>query len=498
MDDMISSIILLIGLAVGVDYTLFYVRREREEKAKGAGKIEAVHTAAATSGRAVLVSGFTVMAAMAGMLLAGDRTFTSLGIGAIMVVAVAMIGSITVVPAMLAWLGDRVDKGRVPFLHRLMKRREGESRVWGAVLSRVLKRPALSAGLATALLVALAVPAFSMHTVQTGTDDLPRKLDVMKVYDKMQAAFPGGQIPAVVAVEARDVTTPELASAVKKLEQKAAATGTMNAPVTVRVSPDKHLALIDVPMKGDGTDDVSTKAVAALRDGIVDDTVGRAPGVRDTFVSGMAAQSKDWNALMKARAPLVFAFVLTLAFVLLLVTFRSLVIPIKAIVLNLLSVAAAYGVLVWVFQEGHLQGLLGYHSNGGVTSWLPMFLFVILFGLSMDYHVFILSRIREAVDRGMRTEDAVSHGIRATAGTVTSAAVVMVAVFAIFATLSSIDFKEMGVGLSVAILIDATIVRAVLLPATMKLLGKWNWYLPQRLEWLPKIAHEPSLEGAKA
>jgi uncharacterized membrane protein YdfJ with MMPL/SSD domain len=497
MDDMISSIILLIGLAVGVDYTLFYLRREREEKAKGAGKIEAVHTAAATSGRAVLVSGFTVMAAMAGMLLAGDRTFTSLGIGAIMVVAVAMIGSITVVPAMLAWLGDRVDKGRIPFLHRL-RRSDGDSRVWGFVLARVLKRPALSAGLAAALLIGLAIPAFSMHTVQTGTDDLPRKLDVMKVYDRMQAAFPGGQIPAVVAVEARDATTPELASAVKSLEGRAAATGAMNAPVTVRVSPDKHLALIDIPMKGNGTDDVSTKAVAALRGGIVEDTVGRAPGVGNAYVSGMAAQSKDWNALMTARAPLVFAFVLTLAFVLLLVTFRSLIIPIKAIVLNLLSVAAAYGVLTWVFQDGHLEGLLGYHSNGGVTSWLPMFLFVILFGLSMDYHVFILSRIREAVDRGMRTEEAVSHGIRATAGTVTSAAIVMVAVFAIFATLSSIDFKEMGVGLSVAILIDATIVRAVLLPATMKLLGKWNWYLPQRLEWLPKIAHEPQFEGAKA
>ena len=251
-------------------------------------------------------------------------------------------------------------------------------------------------------------------------------------------------------------------------------------------------------MKGDGTDAVSTKAVAALRGGIVDDTVGRAPGVRSAYVSGMAAQSKDWNDLMAARAPLVFAFVLTLAFLLLLVTFRSLVIPIKAIILNLMSVAAAYGVLVWVFQDGHFEGLLGFKSNGGVTSWLPMFLFVILFGLSMDYHVFILSRIREAVDRGMRTEDAVSHGIRATAGTVTSAAIVMVAVFAIFATLSSIDFKEMGVGLSVAILIDATIVRAVLLPATMKLLGKWNWYLPSKLEWLPKVAHEPQIEGAKA
>jgi uncharacterized membrane protein YdfJ with MMPL/SSD domain len=502
MDDMISSIILLIGLAVGVDYTLFYVRREREEKAKGAGKLEAVHTAAATSGRAVLVSGFTVMAAMAGMLLAGDRTFTSLGIGAIMVVAVAMIGSITVVPAMLAWLGDRVDKGRIPFLHRLKRSRPkgevGESRVWNAVLTRVLKRPALSAGLAAAVLVVLAIPAFSMHTVQTGTDDLPRKLEVMKVYDRMQASFPGGEIPAVVAVEANDVTSPQVAAAVKQLEAKSVATGTMNAPVDVSVSPDKHVALINIPMKGDGTDVVSTKAVAALRGGIVDETVGRAPGVRSAYVSGMAAQSKDWNDLMAARAPLVFAFVLTLAFLLLLVTFRSLVIPIKAIVLNLLSVAAAYGVLVWVFQDGHFEGLLGFKSNGGVTSWLPMFLFVILFGLSMDYHVFILSRIREAVDRGMRTEDAVAHGIRATAGTVTSAAIVMVAVFAIFATLSSVDFKEMGVGLSVAILIDATIVRAVLLPATMKLLGKRNWYLPSKLEWLPKVAHEPQIEGAKA
>jgi uncharacterized membrane protein YdfJ with MMPL/SSD domain len=264
------------------------------------------------------------------------------------------------------------------------------------------------------------------------------------------------------------------------------------------VSPDKHVALINIPMKGNGTDDVSSAAVAALRDGIVQNTVGSAPGVRNAYVSGMAAQSKDWNDLMAARAPLVFAFVLTLAFLLLLVTFRSLIIPIKAIILNLMSVAAAYGVLVWVFQDGHLEGFLGFNSNGGVTSWLPMFLFVILFGLSMDYHVFIISRIREAVDRGMRTEDAVAHGIRATAGTVTSAAVVMVAVFAIFATLSSIDFKEMGVGLSVAILIDATIVRAVLLPATMKLLGKWNWYLPRKLEWLPQVAHEPRIEGAKA
>jgi RND superfamily putative drug exporter len=446
----------------------------------------------------VLVSGFTVMVAMAGMLLAGSRTFTALGIGAIMVVAVAMIGSVTVVPAVLAWLGDRVDKGRIPFLHRL-RRADGESRVWNAVLGAVLRRPAISAGIAAAVLVALAIPAFSMHTKLTGTSDLPRKLEVMKVYDRMQAAFPGGQVPAVVTLEAADVTTPQIASAVHEMGRKAFATGTMNGPLDTTVSPDRHVLSVSIPMKGDGADNRSMDALAALRGGIVEDTVAHAPGVRHAYVTGIAAGTKDFNDLMKSRAPIVFFFVLALAFILLLVTFRSIVIPIKAIVLNLLSVGASYGVLTWVFQDGHFEKLLGYHSNGGVTAWLPLFLFVILFGLSMDYHVFILSRVREAFDRGMRTEDAVAHGIKATAGTVTSAAIVMVAVFAIFATLSSLEFKQMGVGLAVAILLDATIVRAVLLPATMKLLGRWNWYLPKRLDWLPRISHEPSLpEGASA
>jgi RND superfamily putative drug exporter len=207
----------------------------------------------------------------------------------------------------------------------------------------------------------------------------------------------------------------------------------------------------------------------------------------------MTAGSKDFNDTMKAHLPLVFAFVLGLAFLLLLVTFRSVIVPLKAIVLNLLSVGAAYGVLTWIFQDGHLEGLLGFQSVGGITSWLPLFLFVILFGLSMDYHVFIISRIREAVDGGMKTEDAVAHGIKSTAGVVTSAAIVMVAVFSVFATLSMIEFKQMGVGLAVAILIDATLVRAVLLPAAMKLLGERNWYLPKRLSWLPKLEHDTSM-----
>jgi RND superfamily putative drug exporter len=259
--------------------------------------------------------------------------------------------------------------------------------------------------------------------------------------------------------------------------------------------------VVTLPLAGAGTDRVSTRALEKLRDDVIPATAGKVPNVR-TDVTGAAAQNKDFNDLMKSRAPLVFAFVLSMAFLLLLVTFRSIVIPLKAIVLNLLSVGAAYGVLVLVFQHHWAESLLGFKSTGGITSWLPLFLFVILFGLSMDYHVFILSRIREAFDRGEKTEDAVRHGIKSTAGVVTSAAIVMVAVFAVFATLGALEFKQMGIGLAAAILIDATIVRAVLLPATMKLLGDWNWYLPKRLSWLPRISHQPRRipepEGARA
>jgi uncharacterized membrane protein YdfJ with MMPL/SSD domain len=497
MDNTVTEVVLLVGLAVGVDYSLFYLRREREERARGASKMEAVHTAAASSGRAVLVAGTTVMIAMAGMFFAGLSIFTALGIGAIMVVAVAMIGSVTVLPAVLASLGDRVEKGRIPVLHRL-RRSDGDSRAWGWILDKVLKRPAVSAVIATALLVVMALPALGMHTVLSGNDDYSRKLEVMQVYDRMQAAFPGGQVPAVVAIEAKDVTTPQIAAATKQLSDKAIATGQFDAPLSVDVSPDKHVAMVSIPMQGDGTNRSSQQALDTLRGGIVDDTVGRAPGVDHAYITGITAGTQDFNSLLKSKAPIVFAFVLSLAFLLLLVTFRSIVIPIKAIVLNLLSVGASYGLLTWIFQDGRFEKTLGYEANGGIASWLPIFLFVILFGLSMDYHVFILSRVREAFDRGMKTEDAVAHGIKTTAGTVTSAAIVMVVVFAVFATESGIEMKELGIGLAAAILIDATIVRAVLLPAVMKLLGKWNWYLPKKLDWLPKVSHEPAAAPAAA
>jgi anti-anti-sigma factor len=337
--------------------------------------------------------------------------------------------------------------------------------------------------------VLLTVPALRLHTANSGVQGLPRDLPVMQTYDRIQEAFPGEPLAATVALKTDDVRSLQTTAAIRELRNQAVGTGLMRDPVTTVNSRDGKVAAINVPLAGEGTDETSNRALDLLRTKVVPATVGRLPNA-DAPVTGLTAGSFDFNELMKQRAPWVFAFVLSLAFALLLVTFRSIVIPLKAILLNLLSVGAAYGALVLIFQDGRLESALDFTSIGGITSWLPLFLFVILFGLSMDYHVFILSRVREGYDRGMPTEEAVSHGIRATAGVVTSAAAVMVGVFSIFATLSSIDFKEMGVGLALAVLIDATIVRAVLLPATMKLLGDWNWYLPGWLEWLPRVTPE--------
>ena len=495
VDQAIGSVVLLIGLAVGVDYCMFYVRREMEERDAGRPPAEALAVAAATSGRAILVSGGTVMIAMAGMFLAGNKVFTSFGFGTIIVVAVAMLGSVTVLPAVLSKLGDKVEKGRVPIIGKLRHRRH-ESRIWGAILTPVLRRPAAAAIGATALLLVLAYPALDLKTVNSGVQGIPRDLPIMQTYDRIQAAFPGGPLPAMVVVQADDVRSSEVQRGIDDLRQAALASGRVSEPIQVDVNPRGDLAIVSIPLKGTGTDPTSVAALETLRGRVIPDTIGAVGGVTvDT--SGMTAISEDFNDTMKSHIPFVFAFVLLMAFAILLVTFRSIVVPIKAIVLNLLSVAAAYGVLTWAFQDGHAESLLGFESIGGITAWLPVFLFVILFGLSMDYHVFILSRVRELVDRGRSTEEAVAEGIKGTAGVVTSAAIVMIAVFAIFATLGALDFKMMGVGLSVAVALDATIVRAVLLPATMKLLGDWNWYLPSWLEWLPEVEREPSLGGVE-
>ena len=488
-DSNLPAVILLIGLAVGVDYSLFYLKREREERAGGRGETAALEASAATSGRAVLISGATVIVAMAGMFISGDKTFISFAIGTIIVVAVAVFASLTVLPAMLSWLGDRVEKGRVPLLSR-GRRGVGESRFWAGLTGAVMRRPGISLVVTGALLIALALPALGMKSVTSAVDQLPADLPIIVTYDKVKEVFPQEGVTATVVMKVDDVKaggpTTGIAALVDAVDRnpKYFKQGT-----ELIESEDGTVAQINIPTVGSGNDQASFNALSKLRDDIVPATVGKVEGA-SVNVTGEAASSEDFRTNLDSRLPLIFAFVFGLAFLLMLVTFRSIVIPIKAILLNLLSVGAAYGVLVIVFQNGNGESLLGFTSNGGVTNWLPLFLFVVLFGLSMDYHVFILSRVRELYDRGMNTDEAVQRGIATTAGTVTSAAAVMVGVFLVFVTLQFLDFKELGLGLAVAVLIDATIIRGVMLPAAMKLLGDWNWYLPSWLEWLPRIGGE--------
>jgi uncharacterized membrane protein YdfJ with MMPL/SSD domain len=481
-DDAAGSVILLIGLAVGVDYSLFYLRREREERAAGNDVEAALDAAAATSGRAVLISGLTVLIAMAGMLVSGSREIASVGVGAMLVVGVALIGALTVLPALLSVLGDRVERLRIPLLGRLPV---GDARLWSRLVERVMRRPARWAVVAALPLLVLSAVALQLHLVAPDVSSLPKKLSVVETYKRIEAAFPVERAPAAVVIRGQEPDSPAVRAAVAGLRRAADVE-------SVDVNPAGTVAVASIALPGSGTDSTSERALARLRSETVPRALRDVRGV-EVAVTGPTASLTDFTELMKRRAPLVFAFVLGLAFVLLLVAFRSIVIAAKAVALNLLSLGAAYGLLVLVFQHGFGESLLGFESNGGVVPWLPMFLFVVLFGLSMDYHVFILSRVREAVSRGESTESAVSQAISTTAGTVTSAAAVMVAVFAIFATLTPLEMKQLGVGLAAAILIDATLVRAVLLPTTMKLLGNWNWYLPRWLQWMPRL----SLDGAR-
>src|SRR3954447_22361794 len=487
LDSDISVVVLLIGLAVGVDYSLFYLKRAREERAAGHSERAALEAAAATSGRSVLVSGLTVMVAMAGMLFTGDKTFVGFGIATMIVVAVAVLGSLTVLPALLAALGDNVDRLRVPFVHKL-RGSDGTGRFWDVVLDRVLRRPLVLALAAATLLLALAAPALHMHIADPTFQTMPQNLPAVKTYKKIEKAFPGAANAATVLVRTGDARSPAVTSAIANLQRQALATGRFTAPTDVDYNDDGTIAVVSIAMKGEGVDKQALAGIDALRDTVVPATVGKLAGA-DAGVAGPTAEQADSNRQMKRAAPFVFAFVLSLAFILMLLSFRSIVIAVKAVVLNLLSVAAAYGALVLVFQYGWCKSLLGFSVTGGIIGFLPTFLFVILFGLSMDYHVFILSRVREAFDRGMSTDDAVAYGIKSTAGVVTSAALVMFGVFSIFGTLQFMFLKQFGVGLAIAVLVDATIVRAVLLPASMKLLGDWNWYLPRWLEWLPRLDH---------
>ncbi|WP_028806080.1 MMPL family transporter [Streptomyces sp. 303MFCol5.2] len=502
MDDTASSVMLLVGLAVGVDYCLFYLRREREERAAGRDPETALRIAAATSGRAVIVSGVTVCVAMAGMLFTGLATFEAMGLASLMVVAVAMVGSVTVLPALLSLLGRRVEKGRIPFLHPDKRRKNGNggradegSRFWSAVLKVVLAKPGVSLVVAAGVLLAIAAPAVGMKTQNLTLDqEFGDSLPIVQTYNRVNDAFPGGSEPAEVIVKADDINAAEVKTALADFKEQAVSSGASRGPVEIKLHDAQNIAYVYVPLVGGSDLDKAGTSLDKLRDEVRPATLGKVDGLQAP-ITGQVAGSKDFNDQLAGAVAPVFAFVVVFAFLLMLLSFRSLTVAITSIVLNLLSVGAAYGILVAVFQHGWGASLVGAEGVGAIITWLPLFLFVILFGLSMDYHVFVVSRIREARMRGRSTNEAIKHGVVTTAGVVTSAAVIMVAVFAIFGTLSMQSMKQMGVGLAAAVLIDATIIRGVLLPAVMALLGERNWYLPKWLHWLPDLTHDESPEA---
>ncbi|MFF4985321.1 MMPL family transporter [Streptomyces sp. NPDC001046] len=490
MSETANSVMLLVGMAVGVDYCLFYLRREREEREAGRDAQTALRIAAATSGRAIVVSGVTVCVAMAGMLFTGLAEFEAMGLASLMVVAVAMVGSVTVLPALLSLLGERVEKGRIPFLRRRKRAARGDSRFWTAVLRRVLARPVVSVAVAAGALLAIAAPALGMKTQQLTLDqEFGDSLPIVQTYNRLNEAFPGGSEPAEVVVRARDVNAPEVKAALADFRDRAISSGASRGPVEIKLHDAQNVAFVYVPLVGGSDLDKAGESLDKLRDEVRPATLGRVEGL-EAPITGQVAGSKDFNDQLAGAVVPVFAFVVVFAFALMLLSFRSLTIALTSIVLNLLSVGAAYGILVAVFQHGWGASLVGAEGVGAIITWLPLFLFVILFGLSMDYHVFVVSRIREARLRGLETKDAIRHGVVTTAGVVTSAAVIMVAVFAIFGTLSMQSMKQMGVGLAAAVLIDATIIRGVLLPAVMALLGERNWYLPKWLHRMPDLTHD--------
>ncbi|MEU0601819.1 MMPL family transporter [Streptomyces sp. NPDC006393] len=494
MSDTANSVMLLVGMAVGVDYCLFYLRREREERDAGRDPGTALRIAAATSGRAIVVSGVTVCVAMAGMLFTGLAEFEAMGLASLMVVAVAMVGSVTVLPALLSLLGERVEKGRIPFLKRRRRGGGGESRFWTAVLRGVLAKPVVSVVVAVGALLAVAAPALGMKTSQLTLDqEFGNSLPIVQTYNRVNDAFPGGSEPAQVVVKAKDIKAPEVRSALARFKEQAVSSGASRGPVDVKLYEDRNIAFVSVPLVGGSDFDKAGKSLEKLRDQVRPATLGTVEGVQAP-ITGQVAGSHDFNDQLIGSVVPVFAFVVVFAFLLMLLSFRSLTVAITSILLNLLSVGAAYGILVAVFQHGWGASLVGAEGVGAIVTWLPLFLFVILFGLSMDYHVFVVSRIREARLRGRTTKDAIQHGVVTTAGVVTSAAVIMVAVFAIFGTLSMQSMKQMGVGLAAAVLIDATLIRGVLLPAVMALLGERNWYLPKWLHRMPDLTHDETPE----
>ena len=475
----VSSVVLLMGMAVGVDYSLFYLRREREERRRGRSTLDAIEIAAQTSGHAVLVSGAAVVLAMSGLFLMREATFAGLAVGSILVVAVAVLGSLTVLPALLAKLGRWVDRPRVPLLWRL-NRRIGQGGISSRILRSVLANPRTSTLVTGLVLVGVTLPVLGLKTGEGTLDTLPQDIPAVQAYEAVQDAFPQ-EHPKIDVVLHGPADSAGAARAA--LEQVGSTLGGGD----VRTSTDGRTTVLTVAAPYVERDERNADVVERLRDTVVPRATA---SLDDTThaVGGDVAELIDADA-QPSRLPWVITFVLALTLVIMGWTFRSVVVAVLTSVLNLLSVGTAFGVMVLVFQHSWADGLLDYTSQGFIVDWVPVFCFVVLIGLSMDYHVFVLSRVREAVASGLPYAEAVRTGIRDTAGVVTSAAAVMVSVFAVFATLSMVEMKQMGVGLSVAILVDATLIRLVLLPSALLLLERpisWAWAPHRRAAELPE------------
>jgi RND superfamily putative drug exporter len=484
MSFFVVNMITMMGMAVGIDYSLFVVSRYREELMNGRGKMDAIETAGATASRAVLFSGMTVILALAGLLIVPMSLFYSLGAGAIFVVTVSVLAALTLLPAVLSLIGTRINSLGVPFIHRYESNRGmAEGRFWNWITNIVMKRPVISAVLAASVLVLPALFYFQINTGANGVEVLPDSFQSKQGYKILDREFSIGLIsPAEIVVDG-DVNSPAVQGAIANLGDELKKDEVFYGAPQVQTNASGDLALVSVPVSGSADSDKATGAIRKLRQDYIPQAFAGVD-VR-VLVSGPPAMNLDYFNLTDDYRPIVFAFVLGLSFLLLTVVFHSLVVPLKAILMNLLSVGAAYGLIVLVFQKGVGASLLHFQQVQAVEAWVPLFLFSVLFGLSMDYHVFLLGRIRENYMRTGDNSASVAAGLRSTGRIITGAALIMVVVFSGFASGQMVMFQQMGFGLAVAVLLDATVVRSILVPATMKLLGDWNWYLPKWLGWLP-------------
>ncbi|MCH8222787.1 MAG: MMPL family transporter [Chloroflexi bacterium] len=490
----VTNIITMVGLAVGIDYSLFVIARFREERARGLEKQDAIGRAGATATRAVVFSGITVVLALFGMVMVPTTVFFSIGLGAVLVTIIAVIAALTMLPAILSLIGDKVNAWKLPFIPAAGGTYDDDTGgFWNAVTRIVMGHPWPSLIIVGGLLVAATIPYFGIKTGAAGIDTLPDGFRSLQAFNVLREEFPGqvGGVSAADIVIDGDVNDPEVQAGIERLRLSLEGHPIFGA-TTYETSDDGilghtgDLGRLKVVMPVDSATTPATDAISELRETYIPDA--RIPA--DVFVGGQAAINRDFFDLADRWTPIVITFVLAVSFVFLLVVFRSVIVPIKAILLNLLSVGAAYGLLVLVLQEGVGNEIFGFQQVETIEAWLPVFLFSILFGLSMDYEVFLLSRIRERYDQTGNNADSVAFGLRSTAGIITGAALIMVAVFGGFAIGDLVIFQEMGFGLGVAILIDATLIRAILVPASMKLLGDWNWYFPKFLEWLPDLRVE--------